>query len=510
MIDTKGNKRAGRIPSRRSSRGFRMNSKRRRYHLTVFITLAVLAGGLALLPWSGSRASAQIQKAPTQEAFRLKDTATRQIQALLQEKESRTAAQQRIDCHLLQELKMSRSEPVAAGIEGLETGIAPDADGLLLVDIKANVSRSLLARIRRMGAEIINSFENDIRARVPLAQLETLASLPRVTFIRPADLGMTSAAAGSVKSTGLSYRFRPAYLVMPGITRRLEAPDSRLQTLAPGFGTRAATVRAGLSMALSVPARFKPSLLTPMMFHVDSEGDVAHQADLARTTYGINGSGVRIGVMSDGVDSLAALQGAGDLPSVTVLSGQAGKGDEGSAMLEIVFDLAPGAQLFFATAGGGSASFAQNIRDLRTAGCDIIVDDFSYFAESPFQDGQTGSVSSNTNGGIIAQAVNDVTAAGALYFSSAANDGNLDDGSGTWEGDFVDGGALSGISGGTVNDFGGGNLGDTVTSAGGNPADLFWSDPLGGSSNDYDFFLLDSTLSTVLASSTNTQSGSQD
>jgi len=51
--------------------------------------------------------------------------------------------------------------------------------------------------------------------------------------------------------------------------------------------------------------------LKPMMFHVDSEGDVAHQADIARSTYGINGSGVNIGLLSDGVDSLAALQGAG-------------------------------------------------------------------------------------------------------------------------------------------------------------------------------------------------------
>jgi hypothetical protein len=45
------------------------------------------------------------------------------------------------------------------------------------------------------------------------------------------------------------------------------------------------------------------------------------------------------------------------------------------------------------------------------------------------------------NRGVIAQAVNTVTASGALYFSAAGNDGNLRDGtSGTWEGDFVDGG----------------------------------------------------------------------
>jgi hypothetical protein len=40
--------------------------------------------------------------------------------------------------------------------------------------------------------------------------------------------------------------------------------------------------------------------------------------------------------------------------------------------------------------------------------------------------------------------------------------------------------------------------------------ELKWSDPLGGSNNDYDFFLLDSSMTTVLASSTNPQNGTQD
>ena len=109
-------------------------------------------------------------------------------------------------------------------------------------------------------------------------------------------------------------------------------------------------------------------------------------------------------------------------------------------MLELVHDLAPGAQLFFATAFTSLTSFAQNIRDLRTAGCDIIIDDVIYFVESPFQDGAPGVT--NTNGGAVIQAVNDVTAAGAMYFSSAGNEGNINDGTASvWEGDFVDGGA---------------------------------------------------------------------
>jgi hypothetical protein len=58
--------------------------------------------------------------------------------------------------------------------------------------------------------------------------------------------------------------------------------------------------------------------------------------------------------MSDGIDSAAARIATGDLPaSIYVLPGQAGNGDEGTAMLEIVYDLAPGATLGFATTHGG-------------------------------------------------------------------------------------------------------------------------------------------------------------
>lgn len=236
--------------------------------------------------------------------------------------------------------------------------------------------------------------------------------------------------------------------------------------------------------------------------NVDSEGDYTHQAVNARSTFGVNGNGLAIGVLSDSVDYLNSSQIAG---KVTVLAGQSGEPDtgEGTAMLEIVNDLAPGAQLYFATGASGEANFANNIQQLQAAGCNIIVDDESYYDESPFQDG------------IVAQAVNSVTANGVLFFSSAGNAGNQDDGtSGTWEGDFVDGGqAPAGLESGRVHSFGSANY-DTVLGPGpGGPelrADLFWSDPLGASSNDYDLFIIDSTGSYVVASSTNPQTGTQD
>ena len=158
-------------------------------------------------------------------------------------------------------------------------------------------------------------------------------------------------------------------------------------------------------------------------------GVLQHGADLAQST-GINGAGVKVCVLSDSADPgvISGLQASGDLPPVVdVLENAPGNSNEGAAMMEIVYDMVPGAALGFATAFISDVDFASNIVALQASphNCNIIVDDVSYDGEGAFQDS------------VIAKAVNTVTAAGALYFSSAANSGNLASGTpGTWEGRF--------------------------------------------------------------------------
>jgi hypothetical protein len=342
----------------------------------------------------------------------LSESALRQIQALEEEAAARTPAQDKIDSQLLYALKKKAA--------GVATRVAPElqpdveilADGRVLVDITAVVSDELLAQIKKLGGEVINSFAqyNAIRALVPLTSIESLAERSDVKFIEP--------AAKATTNTG----------------------------------------------------------------SVNGEGNTTHRAGAARTVFGITGAGVSVGVLSDSEDFLVASQALGDLGVVTVLATGVGTcgattacTGEGTAIMEIVHDLAPGSPLFFATGNGGPAAMAANITALRTAGCNIIVDDLTYFNESPFQDGP------------IAQAVNGVSAAGALYFSSARNSGNLKGGtSSNWEGDFADGGAAAPpVTGGAgrLHNFGGGTTFNTLNAVavgvGNRRADLFWADSTG-------------------------------
>ena len=170
----------------------------------------------------------------------------------------------------------------------------------------------------------------------------------------------------------------------------------------------------------------RPSYALSRAGLVDSQGDPAMRADAARALFGVDGTGITVGTLSDSFDSSLGAAGdvaSGDLPAgIVVLDDSISGIDEGRAMMQLIHDVAPGASQAFHTAFNGQADFALGIQEL--AGCPVgsesgcipggvaakvIVDDVIYFAEPMFQDG------------IIAQAVDVVAAAGVSYFSSAGN-----------------------------------------------------------------------------------------
>jgi Spy/CpxP family protein refolding chaperone len=474
--------------------------------LVVTCAVAVSAGNL--LPIRSSSVSAQqgngnVPGSNGRGAEQMSDQARQQIEALMQEKASRSRGRKKMDSNLIYGIKMHRGEQPAPGVDKLEVRLPRNEQGEAIVDISASIDKQLLKKLKQAGAKIINSFPeyNTLRAEVSLDALDAIADFPEVYYVQPAQEAMTSQDDDPQSEPAVD----PEHLILthPFSADYESNISEQLATALEEFQADAYSVGLGGVRK--------------------SQADVTHKAALARNTYGFDGTGIKIGVLSDGVRNLAAAQASGDVGPVTVLPGQSGTAagqcattaacDEGTAMLELIHDLAPGAQLYFATAFPTSANFANNIRNLRAAGCDIIVDDVGYFAETPFQDGQAPGIISNTNGGVVAQAVNDVTASGALYFSSAGNSGNQTDGtSGVWEGDFVDGGNAAGplAGAGRVHQFPGGLNFDVVTVAGSSQYNLFWSDPLGGSANDYDLYALNATGTTVLAASTANQNGTQD
>ena len=189
--------------------------------------------------------------------------------------------------------------------------------------------------------------------------------------------------------------------------------------LAPGAGGLEGLAPQGLLGVLPV---WRPMARTG---RVTTQADYVLEAARTRATNtkNLTGAGVRVGVLSDSYNSLKGAANdvaSNDLPAagVQVLSdlGDGDGTDEGRAMCQLIYDLAPGAPLAFSTAYNSEADFAQqiiNLADPAKGNCKVIVDDIAYFDEPYFQDG------------VVAQAVTQVVSQrGAAYFSSAGNNGD--------------------------------------------------------------------------------------
>ncbi|WP_440946814.1 S8 family peptidase [Methanosarcina sp. T3] len=201
---------------------------------------------------------------------------------------------------------------------------------------------------------------------------------------------------------------------------------------------------------------------------------------------GVTGAGIKIGIISDGVEDISEAIESGALPeNIHVLS--PGKGKEGTVMLEIVHETSPGSELYFHSAGSNKLEFNKAVDALIAEGCQIICDDVGWPDEPFFEDG------------VVASHVKEVIESqGILYVSAAGNDAGRH-----YQGMFFDNGSgWHDFSSGT-SDFR--NIYMDVPSGEKVTVVLQWNDPWNGSENDYDLYLYDCCSGKEIATSEKTQ-----
>jgi hypothetical protein len=279
------------------------------------------------------------------------------------------------------------------------------------------------------------------------------------TDFAPASIIDTSPGSGSINVTGAASQETSAGLhIAPPVdsdftTDALFAPAAsaptpvasiNLANLTPvsfGHGLETAVGFNGAETAMAHPAAFASlDVSTPAVgaaglaylenstsglpvtnSSVGSGGATASQVQQALDESGlsVNGSGIKVGVLSDSFNDLggaATDEADGALPSASNIQilkdlGSGGS-DEGRAMMEIIHDIAPGASLAFYTAFDSEQDFANGIIALANAGAKVIVDDVGYFDEPFFQNG------------VVAEAIQTVEAEGVTYVTAAGNEGS--------------------------------------------------------------------------------------
>ncbi len=207
-----------------------------------------------------------------------------------------------------------------------------------------------------------------------------------------------------------------------------------------------------------------------------TQGDALLHSQELRAA-GLDGSGIRIGVLADGIDSIGLSVAAGELPADIQVVGQSGSGDEGTATLEILHDMVPNATLGFC--GGQdeaitTADYVTCAEKLQTEfGAQIIVDNVGFYGEPYFEDGA------------IAKATAEAVANGVLWVSASGNDAESH-----YQATFSDSGNAT-----HSHDFGGGvtRMPIRIPVAGGNPAAVFlqWGNPFGSVTDEYQACLVD-------------------
>jgi Subtilase family len=145
--------------------------------------------------------------------------------------------------------------------------------------------------------------------------------------------------------------------------------------------------------ALPWVATLRPSLRPAVdVGAITTEGNVLHKADQAQKQ-GFTGRGVKVGAISGDVDHLAESVARGELPAgIEVLRQADYDDDEGTAMMEIVHDMAPSATFAYASTRDTNAEYFEAFHVLAAAGVDMITEDIALDDEPVFQQGQGATI----------------------------------------------------------------------------------------------------------------------
>ena len=362
----------------------------------------------------------------------------------------------------------------------------------------------------RLSSHIARLIEAERQART---RGEVVSAL--YTSALPPDLqAMTAARIMRIDGDGdVQVYVQAAGRIQDAITA-VERAGGRVQRFDDGAAIVQASVPIGALEALAAQPSVKLLRLPDYGFvqagSVTTQGDSILKANLARSSFGIDGGGVRIGVISDGVAGIGSSQASGDLGSVNITScNVAGtnpqlSGAEGTAMLEIVHDLAPGAELWFGNFGFGTALDFNAAVDCLAANTDVVVDDVIWFNAGPY-DG-TSFVSANTSAELN-RSSNRIRA----YVNAVGNQ-QLEH----YQDPYVPCAQTTvQLFSATANTLDLGGFGARcdnplfVPAGGTLVALLEWDDPWGASCNDYDVYLFAHNSATLLAGSTSPQTCSQ-
>jgi hypothetical protein len=335
--------------------------------------------------------------------------------------------------------------------------------------------------------EIPDGARRRVQARIPVTRLRMVAALPFVDFIRLPTYARHLLGAATTEGD-----------------RILHAADVRKQLSLDGTGVRVGVISDGL----------KGIFGTGCTNCGGAAGGPISSGDLPDAVGVRNAAGVLVSA-AGGING-RSFQQNGDLeglPDPLLACAFPGAGAEGTAILEIVHDIAPGAQLSFANADTDLA-FTQAVNYLASTN-DIVMDDLGFFGDA--YDG-TSLVSANT-----AAALNNPANPIRAYFTSVGNSAD-EHYFGAYQASGVDGLSVPAISApGHLHLFRQSTDTTDVLGLGAEPFNaillpsggevvifLSWDDPMGGSANNYDLYLVNLSTGLAVASSTDVQSGAQD